>query len=222
MAAPLGSVSPPSSHTSGGAPGGQPKPVFSGKWHATWWPGASSASGGSSVRHTSCAFQHRVWNRQAGGGLSGLGTSRVSRIRSRRCRCPRCAPGTPPYRGHQRRRVRVPGLGVELVPEGSSTIFPRYMTATWSLMCRTTDRSCAITTCQAQFVLQVFQQVDHLRLDGHVQGGDRLVGHDELGPERERAGDADPLPLAAGDRGGNGCSAPGSARLAPAVPGPRP
>ena len=58
--------------------------MFSGKWHATMWPGASSSSGGGTVRHTSCAFQHRVWNRHAGGGLSGLGTSPTRRIRSRR------------------------------------------------------------------------------------------------------------------------------------------
>ena len=62
-----------------------PAGVFSGKWQATWCPGFSSASGGSWVRHTSWAFQQRVWNRQAGGGFSGLGTSPVSRMRSRRC-----------------------------------------------------------------------------------------------------------------------------------------
>ena len=38
--------------------------MFSGKWHATMWPGASSSSGGGTVRHTSCAFQHRVWKAQ--------------------------------------------------------------------------------------------------------------------------------------------------------------
>ena len=58
----------------------------SGKWHAARWPGASSSSGGSVVWQMSCAFQHLVWNRQPGGGFSGLGTSPVSRIRSRRMR----------------------------------------------------------------------------------------------------------------------------------------
>ena len=45
--------------------------------------GASSSSGGSWVLQMSCAFQQRVWKRQAGGGLIGLGTSPWSRIRSR-------------------------------------------------------------------------------------------------------------------------------------------
>src|SRR5207249_1783174 len=83
---PSAEPSSPSSHTAAGAPARRQAAgvVFSGKWHATWWPGASSSRGGGTVRHTSCAFQHRVWNRQAGGGLSGLGTSPVRRTRSRR------------------------------------------------------------------------------------------------------------------------------------------
>ena len=57
-------------------------------------PGTSSLSGGSSVRQISCAFQHRVWNRQAGGGLSGLGTSPLSRMRSRRAARPSLRTGS--------------------------------------------------------------------------------------------------------------------------------
>ena len=52
---------------------------------------------------------------------------------------------------------------------------------------------------QAELVLQVLEQVDDLGLDRHVEGGDRLVGDDELGLEGERAGDADALALAAGE-----------------------
>jgi len=37
-------------------------------------------------------------------------------------------------------------------------------------------------------VLQVGQQVEHLRLDGHVQGRDGLVADDQPGPQRERPG----------------------------------
>ena len=40
-------------------------------------------SKGSSILQISCAFQQRVWNRQAFGGLAGLGTSPVSTICSR-------------------------------------------------------------------------------------------------------------------------------------------
>src|SRR5690606_11757125 len=57
--------------------------VFSGKWQAAWWPGLSSTSGGSTCLQMSCAFQQRVWKRQAGGGSRGLGTSPCSRIRLR-------------------------------------------------------------------------------------------------------------------------------------------
>src|SRR5262249_60265889 len=67
--------------------------VFSGKWQAAWCPGASSTSGGSVVRQISCAFQHRVWKRHAGGGLTGLGTSPVNRIRFPRPRAPGAGEG---------------------------------------------------------------------------------------------------------------------------------
>ena len=52
---------------------------------------------------------------------------------------------------------------------------------------------------QAELVLQVLQQVDHLRLDRDVEGRDRLVADDELGVERQGPGDPDPLALAAGE-----------------------
>ena len=50
---------------------------------------------------------------------------------------------------------------------------------------------------QVELVLQVVEQVDHLRLDRDVERGDRLVGDDQLRVQRERARDADPLPLSA-------------------------
>ena len=43
------------------------------------------------------------------------------------------------------------------------------------------------------------QQVDDLRLDRDVEGGDRLVGDDEVGVHGQGAGDADALALAAGE-----------------------
>ena len=51
---------------------------------------------------------------------------------------------------------------------------------------------------QMKLCLQVFQQIDDLGLDRDVEGGDGFVGHDEAGPEHERAGDADALSLPAG------------------------
>ena len=51
---------------------------------------------------------------------------------------------------------------------------------------------------QAEFFLQLIEHVDDLRLNRYVQRGDRLVADDEVGIDRQRAGDADALPLAAG------------------------
>ncbi|MOA48216.1 hypothetical protein D3C78_1709310 [compost metagenome] len=48
------------------------------------------------------------------------------------------------------------------------------------------------------FALEIHEQVDHLCLDRHVERGDGLVGDDQARVERERAGDADALALAAG------------------------
>ena len=47
--------------------------------------------------------------------------------------------------------------------------------------------------------LQVAQQVQDLRLDRHVEGRHRLVGHEEARVDDEGAGDADPLALAAAE-----------------------
>jgi hypothetical protein len=42
------------------------------------------------------------------------------------------------------------------------------------------------------------QQVEDLGADADVQHADRLIGHDQVRPQRERGGDGHPLPLAAG------------------------
>ena len=52
---------------------------------------------------------------------------------------------------------------------------------------------------EPELVLQLLEQVEHLRLHRDVERGDRLVGHDQLRVDRQRPGDADPLPLAAGE-----------------------
>ena len=52
---------------------------------------------------------------------------------------------------------------------------------------------------ELQLALQVAQEVQHLGLDRDVERGDRLVGDDQLRPQRQRPGDPDPLPLAAGE-----------------------
>ena len=50
---------------------------------------------------------------------------------------------------------------------------------------------------QAELRPQVLEQVEHRRLDRDVERRHRLVGDQELGLERERARDADALPLTA-------------------------
>jgi hypothetical protein len=52
---------------------------------------------------------------------------------------------------------------------------------------------------QPQALAQRLEQVDDLRLDRDVERRDRLVADDEVGLDRERAGDADALALAAAE-----------------------
>ena len=49
---------------------------------------------------------------------------------------------------------------------------------------------------EAVLRLQLLQQVQHLGLDGHIQGGDGLVADDELGPQGKGPGDAHTLAAA--------------------------
>jgi hypothetical protein len=52
---------------------------------------------------------------------------------------------------------------------------------------------------QPELGLQVGEQGEHLGLDRDVERRDRFVGDHQLQVERERPGDPDPLPLAAGE-----------------------
>ncbi len=51
----------------------------------------------------------------------------------------------------------------------------------------------------AQLVLQLLKHIDDLRLNRHIQRRNRLVADDELRVHRECPGNADALPLAAGE-----------------------
>src|SRR5260370_24241432 len=51
---------------------------------------------------------------------------------------------------------------------------------------------------EVEFSLQIPEKIEHLRLNGNVKGGDRLVGNDEVWFERDRARDSNSLPLATG------------------------
>ncbi len=52
---------------------------------------------------------------------------------------------------------------------------------------------------QVELALERLEQVQHLGLDGHVEGGHGLVAHQQVRLDDQRAGDADPLPLAAAE-----------------------
>ena len=48
------------------------------------------------------------------------------------------------------------------------------------------------------FFLVILQKIDHLRLYGHIQGGNRLIADDQLRLEHQGTGNADSLPLSTG------------------------
>jgi hypothetical protein len=52
---------------------------------------------------------------------------------------------------------------------------------------------------ECKVALEIFEQIEDLRLNRDVEGRDRFVADDQLRVERKRAGDADPLSLAAGE-----------------------
>ena len=51
---------------------------------------------------------------------------------------------------------------------------------------------------EAELVLQLGEQLEHARLDGHVEGGRGFVGHDQFGLQRQAAGQRAALTLTAG------------------------
>ena len=52
---------------------------------------------------------------------------------------------------------------------------------------------------EGEFALEIAEEVDDLRADADVEGGDGLVEDEEFGAKGEGAGDVDALALAAGE-----------------------
>src|SRR5206468_8367479 len=113
-----------------------------GKWHAatcpSWW---GVSSGSASEQSGSCARGHRGWNRHPDGGLIGDGTSPSRMIRFFWAAMSGSGMGTAD--------IRAPvygclGFRYSVSPDASSTILPRYITATRSDTCLTTERSWAM------------------------------------------------------------------------------
>ncbi len=53
--------------------------------------------------------------------------------------------------------------------------------------------------CEVALLPGIQEHVQHLRLDRHIERGDRFVGNQEFGIGDQRAGDRDALALAAGE-----------------------
>ena len=52
---------------------------------------------------------------------------------------------------------------------------------------------------ETELFLQVLEEIEHLGLDGDVEGRDRFVGDDEFRVDGEGPGDPDALSLTAGE-----------------------
>jgi len=82
----------------------------------------------------------------------------------------------------------------------SSTILPRYITATRSEMCFTTEKIVRDENeAEAHLPDELCEQVENLGLDRDIERRHRFVGDDHPRPQRQGAGDGDTLPLAPGE-----------------------
>ena len=187
------SAARPSTSTSGTWLGGRSRPrEVAGGRRAR---GAALPSGGSSVEQSgSWAIGQRGWNRQPLGTAIGLGGS------------PTTAGGRRPARAEpdvgtalqQALRVRVSRIREQLVRrrdlDDPAQVHHRHAVADVANdghVVRDEQHR------QPEPRPQVLEQVEHRRLHRDVECRDRLVGDEQVGLERERPRDADPLPLAA-------------------------
>ena len=139
----------------------------------------------------------RVWKRQPEGGRSALGMSPASRERRPRARSRGLQRR---HRRDQRLRVRMQRRGVDraLVGDLHDLAEIHHGDAVGDVL-HHAEVVRDEQEGQAKLALQILQQVDDLRLHRNVERGDRLVADDEARAQHQRAGDADALPLAAGE-----------------------
>ena len=152
-------------------------------------------SGGSSSAQISCAYGQRVRKRQPEGGVIADGSSPLTAA-------PR--PGAGEHRvGHRDRLdqpagVRMDRLGVDRL--GGTDLDELAQVHDGDRVGEVPDDGEVVRdddVGEPVRRLQRLHQVEDLRLDRDVERRDRLVGDDQLRIERERAGEADPLALAA-------------------------
>ena len=148
-------------------------------WQATRLKPAGSSSG-RSTRQRSKASGQRGLKAQPGGGSSGEGSSPFSTMRSRlaapdrRSASPRAAPA---YRDARRRE----DLVARALLDGAAEIHHHHVVGDVAH-----DREVVADEeiGEAELAPAVGEQVQHLRLDRHVERRDRLVEHQDL---RDRA-----------------------------------
>ena len=171
--------------------------TISAKWQALGCPCPRSISAGSSSAQIGCAFQQRVRKRQPDGGFAGFGTSPSSTMRFR---LPALRRILDRDRRQQRLRVRVRRALVDVVPRPDLDDLAEVHDR--DAIGDVTDEREVVGDEQVretEVALQRLEQVDDLRADRDVERRDGLVEHDHLWVERERAGEADALPLPAGE-----------------------
>ena len=141
--------------------------------------GRTSLNSGRASLQASTALGQRGWNTQPDGridrtrhlALAAAGTRAPPRRADRESAPPRAAPGCRDAAGCRTARRS----------SASSTMRPRYITATRWQRWRTTDEIVGDEEIgEAEPLAQVLEQVDDLRLDRHVERRHRLVADDEL------------------------------------------
>ena len=205
--------------------------MASAQWQATRWPAGTPGQLDDAQLRPLVVAPGLLPPRAAGveaaaasAGCEGEGRSPVSRICSRVSSTVGSGTGTADSRA---RGVRVQRLRVEVVG-GGLLDHPAEVHDADPVADVPHDGQVVgdDEVGEVELVLQLLEQVDHLRLHRDVEGRDRLVGDDELGLDGQRPGDADPLALAAGElvrvlRQRGGGQADGREQLAQALLGRR-
>ncbi len=153
---------------------------------------------GITLTQSSSAFQQRVRNGQPVGGCVADGTGPTSGIGSIGSRRP----------GVAEKRARVYGCRARSVTRAagsSSTIRPRYIVITRSLILRTVWMSCETKTrARSRRSFRSSQRLRSLGADRDVQRARRFVRHHQVRVEGQGARDGHPLALTAGQLAGQG------------------
>ena len=153
--------------------------------------GATASSAGTRVAQSEMANGQRVRNTQPDGGLLGLGISPCSTMRSRRGRLTG-------RRRQQRGRVGMPRPLVN-VRRRADLHDPAEVEHHDAIGHDLHDGKIMADEHhrQAETVLELGEEVQHLGLDRHIERGHRFVRHDEPRIGRERAGNRNTLALTA-------------------------